>query len=122
MVDANGEEINKSTKSKIEPESSNSLKSFKEALLKVFGEEGLEEADWSELLDENLVEDRWYQNEDDTSNRGAKSPSSGPVITISDEELCLGNALEEYSNSEGFGGKVNFKLLENKIHYAKFDF
>lgn len=86
MLDANGEEVNSSPKNKNEAESSNSPKSFKEALLKVFGEEGLEEAVWSDLLDENLVEDRRYKDVDD-NNSGVKTLSSGLVIPVSDEEL-----------------------------------
>lgn len=64
-----------------------SPKSFRDAFMKAFGEEGSDEECSGELLDEDLPEKKWYKSTQEEPNTGGRSASPRPVIHVSDEEL-----------------------------------
>lgn len=89
--------------------------SFREALLKVGSLSGDESESFKDWVDEELLENRWYKDEEHPSDMEAQTKSQVPVINVSDEELA------EWSKEwvwtivvNVLGKKVNYRMLENK--------
>lgn len=86
--------------------------SFKEALLTALGEEGLKNACWDDLINEDYPENKWYKEE-------AGPPiakSSCPKVPFTTEELD--DWAKPWKNTlivKVMGKRVNFRMLENKL-------
>lgn len=99
--------------------------SFREALLKVPGMDGMNEdfpseEEWEDWVDdENLPENRWYREEEEVPAMKVKDNNGDSIleVKVSDEEL------KEWSKMwrltlvvHVLGKKVNYRVLENKIN------
>lgn len=96
--------------------SENSL-SFREALMSNQGFSGDEEFLEDEWLDEDLVENRWYKDDEEMEHLQHVIQGAIPEILISDEEL------DDWSTNwrrtlivNVLGKRVNFRALENKLN------
>lgn len=91
--------------------------SFREALLKVTGmTEGVEmlEEDWN---DEEMPENRWYEDQEDYHVKVHELSGGIPVISVSDEEINdWNNCWSKTLVINVLGRKVNYKALENKLN------
>lgn len=101
-------------------EASNSIvtpePTFKEALLNALGTEGLKEAVWGDLLNEDYPENRWYKEATESSNIGGKASNVIPEVICTDEELE--DWAKPWRNTlivKVMGKRVNFKMLEYKL-------
>lgn len=90
--------------------------SFKEELLSSLGPEGLKDANWGDLLNGDLPENRWYKEADETVPQNINPRTVIPEIPYTDEEL------EEWAKPwkntlivKVMGKRVNFRMLENKL-------
>lgn len=64
-----------------------SPKSFKDALMQVLGDDGTKEECWGDLLNEDLLENRWYKYAEEEPKAATKHNVPRPVIHVSNEEI-----------------------------------
>lgn len=95
----------------------NSSPSFKEALMKVIGGEGISDGCWADLLKDDLPENRWYQDAHDGNPIATKQPNpSCPIVYATKEELA--DWAKPWKNTlfvKLMGKRVNYRLIERKL-------